>query len=171
MSNSSRSPSFRLLFWSVSAIAGLALVAGGILVVRPIAEQRWGPFCTFDQVCQFCGESQHLELRRGSVVKQIVTPNETSRWVQSLHPGHTTHTWVTVSTGGREEWFAHEHIACGANPQAAGPQYAYLAIQRFGDAEGQHYLARFHAALALPGDELLIHVQQMGVEIMATPRP
>lgn len=154
----------------MGAVGVVLLVVAG-LIVWPLAEERWGPFRTVDQVCLFCGEDQHVEMRRGKVVRRIVTANDVSRWVRSLHPSHSTHDWITVSTGGRHHWFDSEVIACGAGRQAAGPQYAFLAKQRLGNAAGQRYLAGFHAALTLPQAELLTYVEQMGSEVMAATMP
>jgi hypothetical protein len=147
----------------------LAVIAG--LVLWPVANRRWGPYHSITHACVFCGELQRITKRQGKVVERVVVPSDVSRWVQSLHPNHADHTWIMVSAANRESWFDYEQVGCGAGQETTGPYNAFLASQKLGAVEGERYLSDFHAALTLPTDQLVKHVEQMRSEIEAATVP
>lgn len=153
------------------AVGTTLLMVIAVLVLWQIAPQRWAPYRTITSACVFCGAARCKTARQGKMVEHDIFPNEVSRWVQSLHPEHTDHTWVMVSVASRESWFGRQVIGCGGGPETTGAYYAFLATQKLGAAEGERYLSEFHKALTRPTDQLVKHVEQMQSEIEGATAP
>jgi hypothetical protein len=95
--------------------------------------------------CLFCGCRMVEQRWLGVNLPRHVDENECSRWVRSLHPGHSIHIWSTSSIMRKDWGFAGTTVGCATG--AGGLMVLHDFRSQLGEERARELLARYHSEL------------------------
>lgn len=101
----------------------------------------FGPMQQHESQCLICHRSRLERWVCGSQVKDEITTNEYSDWIDTFIPIEHQHNWMGHTTYYRRRWFSGTSIGCGGI--AAVPRI-FEERERVGELQAQELTRRFH---------------------------
>jgi hypothetical protein len=128
---------------TIKKILGVAIVAmaAATLVFWGQISEAFGPMEQDESQCMFCWRDRVEKWVCGSKVKDEITANKYSDWVDTFTPPDHQHFWGIHTYHNRSHWFASTSIGCGGMPTI--PRI-FEQRTRLGELKTQKLAARFH---------------------------
>lgn len=121
-------------------VAIVAMVAATLVFWGRISE-AFGPMNQHETQCLICHRNRVEKWVCGAKVKDEITANEYSDWIDTFTPSDHQHVWIGHTHYNRSHWFGSTSIGCGGMPTI--PRI-FEQRTRLGEQKAQKLAARFH---------------------------
>ncbi len=129
------------------SLAGVAVVA---LVFWERIADRFLPTKHRDSQCLICSRQRDQRWVCGWMLKDKITTNVYSEWIDTFTPLGHQHVWATANISTRDRWFGSMMVGCGGN---ATISRIYKQRGTLGEQKCQQLVVKFQELARQPNSE------------------